>query len=112
MSKKAQQVLAFSFGIVFVVALMALAILFPTPTPFQYTVFRIVLALATAGVAAMIPGFVHFVVAGWLRAGGALAVFAIVYFYNPAVLIVSDTRTAEDARNEILLSEQIESIQS
>jgi hypothetical protein len=92
MSKKAEKLLAFSFGVVFALAMLILAIAFPSPTAFQYTVFRIVLALATAGVAAMIPGFIEVSVAGWLRAGGALAVFAVVYFYNPASLIAPNVR--------------------
>jgi hypothetical protein len=86
----AQIIVAFAFGVAFVVTLIVLAIAFPRPTPFQYSVFRIVLALAGAGVAAMIPGFIDLQiapVAGFLiRSGGALAVFVIVYFFNPAKL--------------------------
>ncbi len=78
----------FIFGILFVVALMVLAIAFPNPTPFQYTVFRVVLALAAAGFGAMIPGVFDVRVGVWLKAGGTLAIFVIVYFYNPASLIV------------------------
>ncbi len=48
----AQAVVAFVFGVAFVVALLVLAIKFPNPALFQYNVFRIVLALAAAGVAA------------------------------------------------------------
>jgi hypothetical protein len=84
---EASLIAIFAFGVVFVVALLVLAIAFPEPTPFQYTVFRIVLALAVAGVAALIPGFVELNIAAWLKAGGAMAVFAIVYFYSPAQLI-------------------------
>lgn len=85
-----QVIVAFSFGIAFVIVLMVVAFVFPNPTSFQYNVFRIVLSLSAAGVAAMIPGFINvelnksseFVI----RAGGALAVFVIVYFFNPASL--------------------------
>lgn len=87
MNKKTERVLAFGFGIVFVIALLVLALAVPTPTPFQYTIFRVVLALVAAGVAAMIPGFLQVTIPDWLRAGGALAVFVIVYFYNPAALV-------------------------
>jgi hypothetical protein len=89
MNKHWQQVAAFAFGIVFTVTLLILAIQFPTPTPFQYQVFRIVLAVAVAGVAAMIPGFLEVNISRFVRAGGALAVFVIVFFYNPASLIVA-----------------------
>jgi hypothetical protein len=51
-----EKIAAFAFGVIFVVALLVLAIVFPHPTPFQYTVFRIILAVACAGVASVIPG--------------------------------------------------------
>jgi hypothetical protein len=86
-----QVVIAFVFGIAFVVTLLVLAVKFPNPTPFQYTVFRIVLALAAAGVAAMIPGIIKVEMSAGEKfavgAGGALAVFVIVFFKNPAGLI-------------------------
>lgn len=88
MNKQAERTAAFTFGIVFVIALLALAILFPEPTPFQYMVFRIVLSLAAAGVVVMVPGFLEITVPGWIRASGALGVFIVVYFYNPATLAV------------------------
>jgi hypothetical protein len=81
-------ILAFVFGVVFVTALLALVIFIPNPTPPQFEVIRIILALAAGGVAAMIPGFLNLKLGLGsnlaLRAGGALAVFAIVYFYSPA----------------------------
>jgi len=88
MSQTIQQLIAFGFGGVFVVTLLIIAVFFSRPTAFQYVVFKTVLALAAAGVAAMIPGFLELVISTWLRAGGALAVFIIVYFYNPARLIL------------------------
>jgi hypothetical protein len=85
-----QSIVAFVFGVAFIVTLMVLAIAFPAPTPFQYNVFRIVLSLAAAGVAAMIPGFIYLDVDSkvglLIRAGGALAVFVMVFFFNPAHL--------------------------
>jgi hypothetical protein len=87
MSKGTEKVLAFVFGAVFVTALLVLAVAVPSPTPFQYTVFRIVLALAAGGVAAVIPGFLQAKVGKAIRAGGALAVFVIVFFYSPAALV-------------------------
>ncbi|HEX8267428.1 MAG TPA: hypothetical protein VF596_18660 [Pyrinomonadaceae bacterium] len=85
-----QVIAAFVFGIIFVIVLIAIAIKFPHPTPFQYNVFRIILSLAAAGVAAMIPGFINVEFSKTteiiIRAGGALAVFVVVYFFNPAKL--------------------------
>jgi hypothetical protein len=78
----------FAFGVIFVITLIVLAIRFPNPTDFQYVVFRIVLALAAAGIAAFIPGFLDVKISTFLKAGGALAVFAVVYFFSPAKLVV------------------------
>jgi hypothetical protein len=54
----------------------------------QFEIVRIILALAAGGVAAMIPGLLNLELTAAanlaLRAGGALAVFVIVYFYSPA----------------------------
>jgi hypothetical protein len=86
--------LAFGFGIVFVTAILSLVVVFPNPTSAQYEVFRIVIALAAGGVGAVIPGLLKISLdlglstgqKMLLRAGGALAVFVVVYFYSPAQL--------------------------
>lgn len=90
MKKETSILLAFVFGVVFVVAILALAVWIREPTSFQYEVFRIILALAAAGVAAVIPGILNVRFGNWLKAGGALAVFAIVYFKSPARLAVQN----------------------
>ncbi len=100
MNKSQERVAAFAFGTLFVVVLLFLAIFHPNPTPFQYTVFRIVLALAAGGVAAMIPGFLSVSISNWLRGGGALAVFVIVYFFSPAKLTGVDENTQRELEIE------------
>ena len=89
------KILAYVFGVIFVATVLVLAIFFPNPTDFQYTVFRIVLALAAGGVAAVIPGFIDIKFKTWLRAGGALAVFVIVFFLAPAALQKTDASPAQ-----------------
>jgi hypothetical protein len=84
------KILAYAFGIVFVATILVIAIFFPDPTDFQYTVFRITLALAAGGVAAVVPGFIQVKFRNWLRAGGALAVFVIVYLVAPAAMEKND----------------------
>jgi hypothetical protein len=83
-----ERIAIFAFGVLFTAALVILAIFFPIPTQFQYLVFRIVLALACAGVAALIPGMIN-VDIPYVRAGGALAVFVFVFRFSPAALVVS-----------------------
>ncbi|MEM7231096.1 MAG: hypothetical protein AAF517_02910 [Planctomycetota bacterium] len=91
--KRLSLILAFVFGVVFVSVLLAIAILLPEPTPTQFFVFRVVLALAASGVAAVIPGLLNVEVAPFpktaIRAGGALGIFVIVYFFSPAGMVVS-----------------------
>jgi hypothetical protein len=52
--------------------LLVLAIFFPNPTDFQYFIFRTVIALAAAGVAALIPGLLQIKIPA-IQAGGALS---------------------------------------
>ena len=73
----AETTLASIFGVIFVATILILAVRFPRPTPFQYAVFRIVLAIAVAGIAAVIPGFLEVTVSTAVRAGGALGVFIV-----------------------------------
>jgi hypothetical protein len=87
--KRYQQIFAYTFGIAFLVIMLIIAIYLPKPQPFQFFVFRVVLSLAAAGTAAMIPGFLSVQVSTFVRAGGALAVFALVYLYNPAALVAA-----------------------
>jgi len=91
MSKSAEKLIAVVFGVVFISTILVIAIFFPQPTTFQYTVFRIVLALAAAGVASVVPGFLLVTVGTWVRAGGAIGVFVVVYFFSPAALLLNPT---------------------
>jgi hypothetical protein len=94
-----ERIAAFFFGVVFTTALLVLAIAVPHPSDFQYNVFKTVISLAAAGVVAMIPGFIRVEIKDWIRAGGALAVFVLVYFYNPAQLLTSSPPTSDGTNN-------------
>ena len=93
MPRSVQVISAFAFGIVFVVVMLGIAIVIPYPTTFQLLVFRITLALAAGGVCAMLPGFLSVTVPAYVRAGGSLAAFAVIYFFNPATLTVQGAPT-------------------
>lgn len=78
----------FLFGVIFLIAILTIIILIPKPTLPQFFAFRLTLALSAAGVGAFIPGFIHIEQElphrGLVRCGGAVALFAAVWFTNPA----------------------------
>lgn len=77
--------LSFGFGVIFIAIMLVFALKVPNPTPFAQWVFIVVVALAAAGVAAVIPGFLN-INSPYVKAGGALAVFGIVFFLKPAII--------------------------
>jgi hypothetical protein len=76
------------------VVLFAVALFAQQQNALLITVARVTLAIACAGIAAVIPGFLHIqmqpTISTVIRAGGALAVFVLVYFFNPPGLIQLD----------------------
>jgi hypothetical protein len=80
--------LAFVFGCLALAAVLWLAFRSDSLNDQQFEILRIVLALAGGGVGAVIPGFLDVTVKSGtrlaLRAGGALAVFVVLYFWSPA----------------------------
>ncbi len=109
-----QLVLATIFGFLFISALFGVAVYIitrPDPRkipPEAMFIFRVILALAGAGVGAIFPGFLEFesnmkeIV---IRAGGALAVFTIIYLLNPPKLTKGRIPNLTDQRNPSLPSE-------
>jgi hypothetical protein len=100
-------ILAFCFGVVFLAALLAIVIIFPNPTDRQFEIIRTVLALAAGGVAAAIPGLLNLQLGTGsklaIRAGGAIAVFVIVYFYSPAHWTGSTSQHTEGANSPAII---------
>lgn len=95
--KQIERYAAFTFGVVFLVVILSMAVIFPEPTLFQYEVFKVVLAIASAGVAALVPGFLHVHVGTMVRASGAMGVFAVIYFFTPAQLVVEPPVVSDQA---------------
>jgi len=83
-----QKLTAFGCGILFVALMLIIAIAIPNPTATQWFVFRVVLALAAAGIGAVIPGLIVVNVSKVVRAGGAIALFVLVYLLNPPQLVL------------------------
>jgi hypothetical protein len=70
--------------------MLVIALAVPNPTEAQWRVFNVVLALVAAAIAAILPGVLHLHFTPWLRAGGALAVFALVFLVKPAGLVAAN----------------------
>ncbi len=102
MSKGAEKMFAAIFGVAFLITILVIALIVPNPTPFQYQVFRIVLAVAVGGFTGTFSGFLEVQISGWLKAGGALAAFVIVFFYNPAALVAEPPPARPAAVSSIL----------
>jgi hypothetical protein len=77
--------LAFSFGVIFLFLLLIFSIMFPNLSDQAKQVYVTILAIAAAGVGAVIPGMLN-VRFPFAEAGGALAVFLLVYLNEPAIV--------------------------
>jgi len=75
---------------------VGIALFIPEQTPEQRFYFRIIIALSTSGLAAIIPGFFDIEIR-WLRstvrAGGAIGIFLLVYQFNPPALAEAGTNS-------------------
>ena len=74
---------SFVFGVVFLGIMLGFSVGFPNPTPIQVRVFITALALAASGVGAILPGYFDIRYKSFIRAGGALGLFALVYLNQP-----------------------------
>lgn len=84
---------AVSSGTLLLIALLPMVMSSRSLSAFQRETLRMYLALAAAGVGAGIPGFLQLSVtsAQWsLSAGGALALFVLVYWKSPSWLAPKD----------------------
>ncbi|MFO1081265.1 MAG: hypothetical protein U1E23_11665 [Reyranellaceae bacterium] len=84
--KFVEKMVSVGCGVVFVWAILGLAVAIPHPTPSQVQTFTVVSALAAAGFVSMVPGFLVVEVTASIRAGGALAAFLVVYVFSPTLV--------------------------
>ncbi|MEM9766179.1 MAG: hypothetical protein AAF968_27510, partial [Pseudomonadota bacterium] len=71
---------------------------------------RIILALSAAGVAALVPGFIDVQYRQLVRAGGAMAVFVVVFFFSPASLVSNEERAPTEPFRILIVSGDPESL--
>ena len=91
-----EKIAGFIFGATFVTMLLVMSIFIPDPTPTQYAIFKTILAIAAAGIGGILAGTIHIEgsVQKWaVKAGGAMALFVIVYFFTPAPAKITDEET-------------------
>ncbi|MGA8220088.1 MAG: hypothetical protein WB780_00430 [Candidatus Acidiferrales bacterium] len=81
------KILGFVFGVSFVIILVIVAKIDRHPSPIGILIYRVVLALAAAGIGAVIPGMINVDINPVIRAGGAIALFVIIYWFKPANLV-------------------------
>ena len=92
-------------GLVLLITLISVVV--PNPTNWQIFVFRGVLSLGLAAIAAVVPGFIYTKarIKGWsnylnIVAGGAIAIFVLTFFFNPPSLETPNNEKEISKKNE------------
>jgi len=83
----AVQIVAVVIGVILLLLVLSLVFWRRYLTTAEYTFTRISMALAVSCVAVILTGFLTIEIKDFLQAGGALAVFVIVYFHAPASML-------------------------
>lgn len=60
----------------------------PEPSVYQFFAFRVCFGLGGAGIASHIPGWLNVNINNWVKAGGAIAIFVLLWFFNPPALML------------------------
>ena len=81
-SRAWEKVTLFAFGTAFFTVLIAIALLDKHPSKSSWYVYTCVLAMAAGGVGALLPGAINVNLHPGIRAGGAIAIFVLVFFYG------------------------------
>jgi hypothetical protein len=90
MKKSTQLFVSTIIGVLFLLAILILIVAIPCPTKSQYNIFRIIISIAIAAFASIIPGLFDFRYKEFLTATGALGVFAFIFLFDPTQLITTD----------------------
>ncbi len=82
-----EKIAGLGFGVIFISVILVITVIEPDPSSTQYAIYKTILALAAAGVGGILAGTIHVkgAVLKWtIKAGGAIALFVIVYFFSPS----------------------------
>ena len=82
----------FIVGTLFLLLILGIVVFGGDPTPWQFAIYRIIIALGGAGFAVALTGHLQIQFPlfgrGYIKAAAAFAVFVILYFFTPAALAV------------------------
>lgn len=84
-------------GTLVIALMLVVSHLSPNPTDSQWFVFRVTIALAAACIGAVIPGWISIGLPA-IRAGGAIALFVLVYWFNPPRLVTPQSHRSGPRR--------------
>jgi hypothetical protein len=100
MTKKQQVTYSIITGTALLLILLVIALVIDCPTQSQSKIFNVILALSAASYGASIPGILNINYRGTVTAGGALAIFVIVFSWKPAEL--KDLKSCDDTFQYII----------
>lgn len=78
-----ERMIGYIFGIIFIFLLLGLVFFIPDPTKLQAKVVNTILALAAGGFAMLISGTIMVNLPGYIKAGGAIAITALILVSDP-----------------------------
>lgn len=76
-------------GIFLIIITLIMAMIIKNPSPTQFFIIRGVFALSCAAVGSCIPGWLKVNINGYVKAGGAIALILIFWFFNPPAILMS-----------------------
>ncbi|EIY4993520.1 hypothetical protein ML021_003096 [Klebsiella quasipneumoniae] len=84
----ANKYITLGIGAVLVILSFAFAMLMDNPSQFKIFIIRSTFAVGCAALASFVPGWINVNVKGYIKAGGAIAIILIFYFFNPPAMLI------------------------
>ncbi|EEW5780051.1 hypothetical protein ACR47K_003341 [Escherichia coli] len=84
----ANKYITLSIGSVLVIMSFAFAMFMDNPSYFKIFIIRSTFAVGCAALASFVPGWINVNVKGYVKAGGAIAIILIFYFFNPPAMLI------------------------
>ncbi len=97
---------SFLFGAFCFIALFAVALLYPHPSPTSWHILNIILAMAAGGIAAILPGTLNLALPGGVKAFGALAVTIAVFYGGKGLVQEPVAPRVQDLNSKLIPAEQ------